>query len=564
MSARLSRRTLITSGLAGAALAPSTGWAKANYGAPDAIVLARKIHSMSSDFGTIEALAIRGDRILAVGDHADMRDLATSRTRVIDARDAVVTPGFIDSHSHPLSANEAISVNVDLRTIAEIQAALKARAEKTPPGEWVIGHAYDDTKLAGGRPVLRRDLDEVSTEHPILITHRGGHTGVGNSKAFEAAGVTAQTPDPDGGKFYRDADGLTGRVAERGLYRLRGVETYPQSDRASNQENARISSRRMAAAGLTSVTDAGCGTEEYVAYLDALHAGDLSVRVSAMPRSRPDRDGAPSLYERFKAAGYRSGDGGHEVRIGAVKYGADGSASERTMRMSTPYVGRPGDYGILTMSQAEIDEAVDDALANGFRIGIHANGDVTIDMVLNAYERALKGWRGTNPRLRIEHCSLVTPELLKRIKAIGAIPTPFYTYAHYHGNKWVEYGEEKMRSMFAHKSFLDYGIPVAPASDYLPGPYEPMMALQSLVTRKDFDGRVWGPNQRISVEAALRICTVNGAYASFEEDVKGAVTPGRFADLAFLGDDPLEVDPEALKEIKVLRTMKGGQITHEA
>ena len=168
------------------------------------------------------------------------------------------------------------------------------------------------------------------------------------------------------------------------------------------------------------------------------------------------------------------------LRVGAVKYLADGSASERTMRMSQPFEGRPDDYGISTMSQAEIDAAVDDAVANGFRIGIHANGDVTIDQVLNAYERVLEDWDGPNPRFRIEHCSLVTPELLQRIKAAGVVPAPFYTYAHYHGNKWTEYGGERMRWMFAHRSFLDYEIPVAPASDYTPGPYEPMMAIQSM------------------------------------------------------------------------------------
>ena len=176
------------------------------------------------------------------------------------------------------------------------------------------------------------------------------------------------------------------------------------------------------------------------------------------------------------------------------------------------------------MSQAEIDEAVDEAVASGFRIGIHANGDVTIDMVLKAYERVLANREGPNPRFRIEHCSLTNPDLLTRIKETGTIPAPFYTYAHYHGNKWVDYGEERMRNMFAHRSFLDYDIPVAPASDFTPGPFEPMMALQSMVTRKDTSGRVWGENQRISVMEALRICTLNGAFASFEEETKVVAT----------------------------------------
>ena len=214
------------------------------------------------------------------------------------------------------------------------------------------------------------------------------------------------------------------------------------------------------------------------------------------------------------------------------------------------------------MSQEEIHEAVEDADRHGFQIGIHANGDVTIEMVLNAYERVRERSSGFEARHRIEHCSLVNPKLLERIKDLGVIPTPFYTYVHYHGNKWVDYGEEKMRSMFAHRSFLDYGIPVAGASDYTPGPYEPMMAIQSMVTRKDFQGRVWGPNQRISVEEALRVCTINGAYASFEEKSKGSIEAGKLADFVVLAEDPHEVEPDRIKEIKVARTFVGGASVH--
>jgi predicted amidohydrolase YtcJ len=312
----------------------------------------------------------------------------------------------------------------------------------------------------------------------------------------------------------------------------------------------------MLSAGLTSTTDAWGAAEEWQAYVDAYAAGELNCRVSFMPSGQ--------MYEAMKAAGIRSGFGDEMLRVGAVKYGADGSASERTMRMSTAYAGRPDDYGILTMDQAAIDAAVDDAVAHGFRIGIHANGDVTIDMVLKAYERVLANWQGANPRFRIEHCSLVNPGLLERIKATGTVPAPFYTYAHYHGEKWHEYGAEKMEWMFAHRSFLDYGIPVAPASDYTPGPYEPMMALQSLVTRKDPAGNVWGPSQRISVAEAMQVCTLNGAYASFEEHVKGSLTPGKLADMVVLAADPHRVDPDAIKDIAIVRTILGGRTVYQA
>jgi len=554
----LSRRRLLGDVMvAGGMTAVSPGgFAAAWLGKADVILSGGTFYTMDPGLGQVGALAIRGDRILAVGSAEDISALAGPYTQVIDTRGLTVTPGFIDAHSHPLMANEAVSVNVDFRNIAEVQAALRAKAEATPAGHWVQGHMYDDTKFTEGRPMNRLDLDAVSTRHPIFILHRGGHTAVVNTKAFETAGVGLDTPDPEGGKYYRTAQGFTGRIAEHALDTFQKAGIWPEIDRKANQENVRLITLRMLSSGLTSTTDAYGENEQWRAYQDAYHAGELNMRVSFMPSG--------DIYAAMKAAGIRSGFGDEMLRVGAVKYAADGSASERTMRMSTPYAGRPDDYGILTMGQNEIDAAVDDAVANGFRIGIHANGDVTIDMVLKAYERVLEHWQGENPRLRIEHCSLVNPGLLKRIKAAGAIPTPFYTYAHYHGEKWHEYGHEKMEWMFAHRSFLDYGIPVAPASDYTPGPYEPMMAIQSMVTRKDPQGNVWGTSQRISVGEAMQVCTMNGAYASFEEDIKGSLTPGKLADIAVLADDPHKVDPDTIKHIGIVRTILGGRTMYEA
>lgn len=528
------------------------------WGKADIVVRCDTLYTMDPDYPDASAFAVRGNRILAVGAAADIQALAGPATEVIDARGLTVTPGFIDAHSHPLGANEVISANVDVRSIADIQGALRKRAVATPAGQWVLGHMYDDTKLAEGRALNRQDLDAVSTAHPIFVKHRGGHTGVVNSLAFELAGVTVETPDPEGGKFYREGERLTGKVAEHAVDVFEAVGEWPGVDRAGHADNVALMTRRMAASGLTSTTDAWGSATGWRAYDDAYRAGRLSLRVSFMP------GGKDGIYAAMKAAGLHSGFGDAMLRVGAVKYGADGSASERTMAMSTPYEGRSDDFGILTMSVEDINAAVDDAVAHDFRIGIHANGDLAIDRVLSAYERVLADMAGRNPRFRIEHCSLVTPSLLDRIRDAGVVPTPFYTYAHYHGNKWGEYGEEKMRNMFAHRSFLDHGIPVAPASDFTPGPYEPMMALQSMVTRKDFQGRVWGPNQRISVDEAMRVCTVNGAYASFEEDQKGSITPGKLADFVVLGDDPNSVDADRIKEISILRTVMDGRTTFEA
>jgi hypothetical protein len=418
---------------------------------------------------------------------------------------------------------------------------------------------YDDTKFEDERPLNRKDIDEAVPNHPVFVQHRGGHTAVVNSRAIEMAGLTMDSPDPTGGKYYREDGEFTGKIAEpSAMQAFLDVGVWPVMDRAARQQSVLLTSRSMAAAGLTSTTEAWGVVEDFVAFQDARAAGEMLFRVSFMPFGNTD------MYKGLKQAGVASGFGDDMLRIGAVKYAADGSASERTMSTSIGYKGRPDDHGILTMTQEEIDAAVDDAVAHDFRIGIHANGDIAIDMVLNAYERVLESWQGVNPRFRIEHCSLVNPSLLERIRDTGTIPAPFYTYAYYHGNKWLEYGEETMKSMFAHRSFLDYGIPVAPASDFTPGPFEPMMAIQSMVTRKDLHGRVWGANQRVSVAEAMRICTMNGAYASFEEDIKGSLTPGKLADLVILQKDPHDVDPDSIVNIKILRTVLGGRTTFEA
>jgi predicted amidohydrolase YtcJ len=530
----------------------------------DLVIRAGIAHTMDPAYPDADAVAVAGDCILAVGRFEQLTSLVGPGTHLIDARDATLVPGFIDAHSHPIAANEAISANVGYRTIAEVQQALRERARTTPKGQWLLGHLYDDTKFEEGRPVSRSDLDAVSTRHPIFIRHRGGHTGVVNSRALDVAGITLDTPDPDGGRFYRDGNGFTGKVAETAIGRFTGTDNWPQPTRENQAENVRLSTRRMAASGITSTTDAYGSVSGWRAYSDAKAAGNLSCRIAFMPGARTFAGETRSAYELLKSQGLRSGDGDALLRVGAVKYTADGSASERTMFMSSPYQGRPDDYGLQIMGQAAIDEAVDQAHADGYRIGIHANGDVAIDMVLNAYERVLGRWRGPNPRLRIEHCSLVTPALLARIKATGSVPTPFYTYAYYHGEKWHEYGQERMEWMFAHRSFLDYGIKVAPASDYPPGPYDPLMALQSMVTRKDYRGDVWGPSRRIRIAEALKICTLHGAYASFEEHLKGSLTPGKLADLVLLDGDPMRVAPESLIDLSVVRTVMGGTTTYEA
>jgi hypothetical protein len=523
--------------------------------APALVVVNGNVLTQDDAQPVAEAFAIKDGRFVAVGSNDDVQNLVSPGTAIVDAAGGTVVPGFIDAHSHPSGAglNALKNVDTNLGSIALMQEALRARAGETPPGAWIVGYMYDDTKQEEGRPVNRLDLDAVSTNHPIVVGHRGGHTGVYNSMAFATAGVTVDTPDPFGGHFYRENGELTGKVAERARGAFNVVSTSTRAERAAG---VALICRQMNAQGLTSVHQASTGSAAFTAYQDAREAGDLTFRMHALASG--------GSFPSLNRGGIRTGFGDEWLRIGAVKYVADGSASERTMAMSTAYAGRPDDFGIMTMTQEQVHEVVEEAHRSGWQVAIHANGDVTIDMVLNAYERVQREWPRADARHRIEHCSLVNPSLLQRIADGGVIPAPFYTYAHYHGEKWIEYGEEKMEWMFAHKSFLDYGIPVAPASDHSPGPYEPLMAIQSMVTRKDFSGRVWGPSQRITVDQALKVCTVNGAYASFEENEKGTITAGKLGDFVILAEDPHDVDPDRIKEIQVVRTVVGGTTMHEA
>lgn len=506
-----------------------------------------------------QAVAITGGRFVAVGSDADVLNLATTRTKKVDLAGRTVVPGFIDAHSHPASAGYAHLKQVDcaLDSIPRIQEALRARAAKTPAGEWVLGFKYDDTKTAEVRFLTRDDLDAVSTAHPVFVQHRGGHTAYVNSLALQKAGVTEQTPDPEGGRFYREpATGrLTGRAAETATAAFhKAIPSVLTRD--ERREGVKLIAAMMARTGLTSVTDAGGSPEDLQAYQDAREAEQLLVRVYCHIR-------APQL-DSMLAAGVRTGFGDEWVRIGAVKMVCDGSISERTARLAEPYVGRPDDRGILVTPEPALYETAKKAHEAGWQIGTHANGDEAIDIALRVYERLQRERPRRDPRFRLEHCTMITDGLVARIKALGAIPTPFSTYVYWHGEKMKEYGAERLDRMFALRSFLDAGIRPTQASDYPPGPFEPMMALQSEVTRTDTRGNVWGPRQKITIEEALRVGTINGAYASFEERLKGSIEAGKLADLVVLGRDPLREAPSSLVSVPVERTMTGGRWVFEA
>jgi predicted amidohydrolase YtcJ len=505
------------------------------------------------------AVAIADGRFVAVGDDEEVRALAGPWTTQVDLGGRTVVPGFIDAHAHPASAGRSHlrRVDCDLRSIVAIRDAIRDRAARTPSGQWVLGFKYDDTKTEEGRPLSRQDLDAAAPGHPVYIAHRGGHTGYANTLAFERAGVSEQTPDPQGGRFDREPDTgrLTGKVRERASDAIEAVIPNEFS-RDDYREGVALISRMMARAGITSVHDAYGTPEDLRAYQDARQAGSFSVRVYCLIGS--------SAIDRMIAAGVRTGLGDEWVRVGAMKMTCDGSISERTARLSQPYVGSPNDHGILVTDEDELYARGRKAHEADWQLGVHANGDVAIDITLRLFERLQRERPRRDPRFRIEHCTVVNDELIRRIKALGAIPNPFSTYVYYHGEKMGYYGPERLDRMFAVRSFLDAGIRVTQASDYPPGPFEPMMALQSSVTRTDMRGNVWGPKQRVSVEEALRVGTLHGAYASYEENLKGSIEPGKLADLVVLGRDPTHEDPSSLIQIPVERTMVGGRWVFEA
>jgi predicted amidohydrolase YtcJ len=559
----VSRRALLRQSVALAALplAGRRAWGALTQERPGLLLHGGNVITMDPRHARAEAIVIAGERIVAVGSDAEVAGLAGSATKKVDLGGKTVVPGFIDAHSHPAYSGRRHLrfIDCDLRSIAAIQAAVRERASRTPPGEWVVGFKYDDTKTAERRFITREDLDAAAPQHPVYIGHRGGHTGYVNSLALAKANITESTPDPEGGRLVRDpATGrLTGRLLERAaeIYEQL-IPAFGTTTREEDREAVKLISSMLAKAGITSVTDAYGTPEDLRAYQDTREAGELRTRIHSMI-------GYPHL-DRMLAAGVRTGLGDDWVRVGGMKATCDGSISERTARLSAPYVGRPDDFGMIVADAEELYGYARKAHEAGWQLGIHANGDVGIGAVLDLYERLHRELPRRDPRFRIEHCTVITDEIVRRIRALGVIPTPFATYVYFHGEKMPEYGEERLNSMFALRSFLDAGVRPTMASDYPPGPFEPMMALQSMVTRTAMDGKVWGPRQRITIEEALRVCTLHGAYASFEEHLKGSLEPGKLADLVVLGRDPLTEDPSSLITIPVERTMVGGRWVHEA
>ena len=533
---------------------------------PDLVVVNAKIYTMDGAAPRAEAVAIKDGRFVAVGRTAAIKPLAGRRTVTIDAKQMTIVPGFIDCHNHAGGTTLLYEVlvgnpfEVEFVTIDSIVAKLRARASTTPPGQWVEGYFFDDTKLKDRRPLDVHDLDRVSTLHPVAVHHRGGHTSFYNGNALELAHVTAATPNPPGGTFDKDPSGaLNGRVTDRARAVFDGVgtrATFTAEQRAErNRSGLAHISKQFVRYGLTSVHHEG---GDLTALQDVRARGELLHRVSYESSGR--------TLEALISGGFTTGFGDEWIRLGATsEHTIDGSFSERTMALSTPYPGVTPPYrGNVTETQDDLDAWVERVHRAGIQVNCHANGDVAIDMFLTAVERAQRRFSRADARPKITHCTLINDDLVRRIKAVGAVPALFTTYAYYNPDKFVFYGQEMMKRCMAFRTLLDAGVPAAAGSDFSPGPFAPLMGIQGMVTRTGWDGTTWGANQRITVDEAIRVNTINGAYASREETLKGSITEGKLADFVILAEDPHLVPPEKIKDIQIVRTVVGGKTQFQA
>jgi predicted amidohydrolase YtcJ len=574
MTVQRSRRAFLeAAGFGGAALVGSSFLTRAlaaqGDNAPDLVVLNAKILTMDPRQPTAQAFAVKGGIITAVGDTTAIRALANPRTRTYDAKGMFITPGFTDTHNHGYGEEVLFGINagnpfiVEYVTIQSIIDKLKARAAKTPPGQWIEATFYDDTKIKDNRPLTRLDLDKASTQHPVRVMLRGGHASVFNSKAFELGKITKNTPNPMGGTYEKDARGeLSGRVTDNAEWALFKLGRHEQLSPAEKQRRAvagfEYISRMWAQYGITSVCfDAAIG-DMLETVQTVRQRGNLLTRINYEP-------GEDILNGMIKT-GIKTGFGDEWVRFGGTwERVQDGGLSSRTMSMTRPYIGVSPPYkGNLTEEQGSLNAWAERIHRAGIRMNTHCNGEPAIERSLIAYEKILKAFPRPNTRPKFTHCSLPSAQQIRRIKAMDGQPSDFSTYLYYNSDKFKYYGADLAEHMLPYKSFLDTGVNVTTGSDFPPGPFDPRMAVQGMVTRKGFNGETWGPSQKVTVEQAIKASSSNGAYHTFEENIKGTITAGKLADYVVFAEDMRSMDPEKIKDIKIVQTVVGGTVRYQA
>jgi predicted amidohydrolase YtcJ len=537
---------------------------------PDVVLLNARVRTLDAADRTAEAIAVKHGRVLAVGDTATVRRLAGPGTRQLDLAGLNVLPGFYDSHNHMLSTGLNFGA-VDLsetRSVAEVLAAVAARAGATPPGEWVVASSrWHESQLAENRFPTRVELDRVSPNHPVWIP-RGGHNRVLNTAAFTRGGVTKDTPNPPGGTYVRDAASgeLTGHIIGRAAF-ARIERLLPRPTLSGQTDALRAAVKAYHAAGITSVIEPGLSGEELRGFQGLWERGELTVRTNAMLRVFPGTTKAEldQALDAIRSLAFATGFGDEWLRLSGLKFTADGGVETSYLREAFAHADDP------TAPRGKPHASPENMLAVcmlasrlGWQMGIHCVGDAGIDQVLDAYAgahatRPLPGQRWT-----IIHMMLARPEHFARAREMGLVITAQQPLMYALGAGFVKYwGAARAADCEPLKAYLDSGLPVGGGSDSPVTPYQPLLGLWSSVTRETQLAGVQGAHWAIPMAAALRWYTRGSAYAAFEDAIKGSLEPGKLADLVALSVDPLNASPAEVRDARVLLTMVGGRVVHD-
>ena len=531
--------------------------------APDIIIVNGVVHTMDSSRPTAEAIAILGNRIVAVGPDSDVRKLAGSNTRVIDAKKRLVLPGFNDAHVHFLSGGFQLS-SVDLRdanTPEEFAERIRRFATNLPAGRWITGGDWDHERWPTAQLPTKELIDRYTPNTPVFVNRLDGHMALANSLALKLAGVTSQTADPPGGIIVRDAKGEPTGVlkdaAQSFVWKVVPDATFEEKLAA-----ARAATNYAAQLGVTSVQDMSAGADVGV-YQALLDRGELKTRIYAMTP-------LPS-WERLSKAGIRAHFGSEMLRVGGLKAFSDGSLGSTTALFYEPYNDAPNTSGIPSdemFPEGAMLKRVHDADRAGLQILVHAIGDRAIDLILSIFEQVEKENGMRDRRFRIEHAQHIRRQDIPRF-ARDKVIASMQPYHAIDDGRWAEkrIGKERAKTTYAFRSLLDSGATLAFGTDWTVAPLNPLFSVYGAVTRRTLDGKNpqgWVPEQKISVEEAVRAYTVGSAYAEFQDQLKGTISIGKLADVVILSSDIFQIDPIDIEKVKVLMTVVDGRVVYEA
>ncbi len=526
----------------------------------DLVLYNGNVHTMDDVVPRAQAIAIEGDRVLAIGSNDDMRALLAPGGREVNLQGGTVVPGFIDSHIHFMSYGLALK-QIDLTGARSLEEALERVAErsgKTPPGRWLVGRGWDQSLWEGGRFPTRHDLDRVAPEHPVWLKRKCGHVGWANSLALKMAGITAQTPDPPDGRIERDP--VTGEPTgllfeDAGMSLIDRVLGEPSLDEATEAiESAIVSAHEHGLVGVHVME----GATSFRAFQRLRAEGRLKLRV-LMQIPEENLDSAVQI-------GLQSGFGDEWLRFGGVKLFSDGALGARTASMLEPYDGEPDNYGITVLSPERLRHLASKASSAGIALFIHAIGDRANRNVLDAIEASRRAGEGLSLRHRIEHAQLLHPDDVPRLARLGVVASMQPIHATQDMLIAERFWGKRCAGAYAWRSLLDAGTVIAFGSDAPVEDLDVLKGIHAAVTRRRPDGTPgpegWHPEQRISVEEAVRAYTVGSAYASGEEAIKGSLSPGKLADLVVLSQDIFGIDPMEILGTEVLATMVGGEFVY--